>query len=177
MIGRYCTAISQAVEKVSVNKKKVHPLLAAPGLRTSLVFQIQAALSIVITRAENIMTQRHGVTPRQGWILLVCADKCDDDCCSQSKVADILGINHNVMVTEIDVLEKKLKMLKRHENPKNRRQHSLVLTPKGEELVQTLLHLQKTGEIYAEYMYPVPLAEARRIRDVLVTIIDYEYKT
>jgi hypothetical protein len=43
--------------------------------------------------------------------------------------------------------------------------------------VQTLLHLPKTGEIYAEYMHPVPLSEARRIRDVLVTIIDYEYKT
>lgn len=49
---------------------------------------------------------------------------------SQLTIAELLGINPNVMVLVIDSLEKR-RLVKRQRNPKNRREQLVVLTAKG----------------------------------------------
>ena len=149
--------------------KAVNPLKACPSLSTSLMFQTNKANEIAFARCEQWAKEHYGIGLRSVWIMICC----DGGTMSQRRCADVLGINYNVMVNEIDELEKK-HLIKRMQNPKNRREHALRLTPSGTKLLGVILEAQKQGDIYRHAFAPIPLENMPTILAAARSVIDHE---
>ena len=102
------------------------------GLKDSLLFHLDAVLRIVNLRAEASLQETLELGLRESLIIQAASS---DPPLSQGHMADCLGVNRNVMVLEIDRLEKKngngTGYVKRERLPANRREQVITLTAKG----------------------------------------------
>ena len=105
-------------------------LLGTPGLRDAVVLRLNLAWAVVMERAERFTLERYEMTLRESWILRAA----HSGEYSQLTLADLLGINPNVMVLIIDRLERR-GMVRRARNPKNRREQFVVLTDRGSKML------------------------------------------
>lgn len=140
------------------NRKPVNPLKACPSLAGSLVFQVNRANEIILARSQRFSQKRWGISPRSCWVLLCI----DGSLMSQRKVADILHINYNVMVDELDALEKK-GIVQRLRNPENRREHMLKLTPAGKKISKAIIQAQIDNSVFSEVFAPLPLSAIKEL--------------
>lgn len=101
-------------------------------LQRSYVLTFNAATTIVNCRLiEQLKKEGFKCSPREIWIMMCVEQKP----CNQGNVARTLGINENVMVRQVDSMEKR-GLIKRISLKDNRREKLLRLTDKGKELLQ-----------------------------------------
>ena len=111
-------------------------MIIPSGLSDAVLFHVDAAMRIINRRVEILMQETFELGVREGLIMLAATS---DPPLSQGCMADILGVNRNVMVLEIDRLEKR-GLVKRERLPANRREQIITLTPKGK---RTLAAIEK----------------------------------
>jgi DNA-binding MarR family transcriptional regulator len=95
-------------------------------------------------RAELLVQERLGLSLREALIIQAASSEPP---LSQGYMADILGINRNVMVLEIDRLDDQQGSghLKRERRPESRREATIVLTPKGRRTLAAINKLRAQG--------------------------------
>jgi DNA-binding MarR family transcriptional regulator len=97
-----------------------------PGYRDTVLFPLELAFKILAQRADRWLVEHVGCTRRELWVLL-CVD---DSRMSQQQIGDILRIHQNVMVKILDAMETR-GLVKRVQNPKDRREKIVETTNKG----------------------------------------------
>ena len=155
-----------------MKKAKQNPLLAAPGLRRTHLFLFKAALDIILERGEQYVREELKLPGlREAWILLTCYETR----LTQSEVAQVNGINPNVMVRQADALERR-GYLKRVRNAKNRREYFLELTSKGKAVVHAWdRSWGKRPAAFETVLSPLTAETADDVRDLAIRVIDCEY--
>ena len=108
------------------------------GLKDSVLFHLEAALRIINARAELLAQDRLGLCVRE-CLIIQAANSAPP--LSQGYIADCLGVNRNVMVLEVDRLEE-AGYLQRERRRANRREATIVLTPKGRRVAAAILKLR-----------------------------------
>jgi DNA-binding MarR family transcriptional regulator len=87
---------------------------------------------------------------------------------TQKTVADILGINPNVMVEIVLKLEQD-GMLRKAKNPIDRREYILEVTDKGKEFLKRWY--AEFDEIAEDIFHPIPLKDVERFRKLALNLI------
>jgi DNA-binding MarR family transcriptional regulator len=120
-----------------MNGKKVIP----SGLKDSVHFHLDAVLRINNRRADILVQESLGLALRE--VLIIQAASSEPPL-SQGYMADLLGINRNVMVLEIDRLDDQQGSghVKRERRPESRREATIVLTPKGRRTLAAINKLR-----------------------------------
>jgi DNA-binding MarR family transcriptional regulator len=123
-----------------MNGKKVIP----SGLKDSVQFHLDAVLRINNRRADILVRESLGLSLREALIIQAASSEPP---LSQGNMADLLGINRNVMVLEIDRLDDQQGSghLKRERRPESRREATIVLTPKGRRTLAAINKLRAQG--------------------------------
>ena len=117
-------------------KAKPCPVIPS-GLKRCALYHLEAGLRIVLGRAEALAKEELGLELRD---CLIMRAANSTPAFSQGFIADCLGVNRNVMVLEIDRLEKR-GYLKRERKRENRREQAILLTAKGRRTVAAIERL------------------------------------
>jgi DNA-binding MarR family transcriptional regulator len=133
-------------------KPGTQALLSNPGLRDAFVLRIVLATEAIVERAERWTLEKFGLTLRESWILRAA----QGGNYSQLALADMLGVNPNVMVLVIDSLEKR-GFARRSRNPKNRREQLIKLSDRGR---RTLARIKRAAESQYDGIF-APLVKAQ----------------
>jgi DNA-binding MarR family transcriptional regulator len=129
---------------------------------------LTASLDVVRERLEKHYATR-GLSLREIWILMSARDKPS----SQKCVADMLGINSNVMVGLVDRMQKK-DFIVRTKNPENRRENILTVTKNGRALVKWA---DENYDVAAKKVWhPIPLEALDGILQHALSILREEAK-
>ena len=116
-------------------------------------------LSVLSQQLEHLGLEKH-------FSVLVLLNEKGDQCC-QRFIADTLHIDKAMMVGVLDDLSKK-GFIKRTQNPSDRREYYIQLTPKGKEsmpeIIETVSRLNKS------IMKTIPKPEVKELHDHLEQI-------
>lgn len=136
------------------------------GAWKSEIFMALATLRVVTSRLEEIYDAKN-ISLREVWVLMAAGARDS----SQKEIAEVAGINLNVMVHLIDRLEQK-RLLTRVRNPENRREYVLKLTRKGDQLVKWVL--DNYDESAAKAWHPLDAHARATLRDCCVRLLATE---
>lgn len=136
-------------------KPGILEILQSPGLREFAVLRLNLAMHLVNDRAERFALERFDIPMRQVWIMAAALEGKR----SQLSLADMLGIDPNVMVIHIDTLERR-GLVRRKRNPKDRREQLITLTPKGSKLIRAARRIKDTA--YRKIFEGLSGAEVRK---------------
>ena len=129
------------------------------GLKDSLLFHLEAVIRIVNRRAEALLQETLELGVRESLIIQAASS---DPPLSQGYIADCLGVNRNVMVLEIDRLEKNgAGYVKRERLPANRREQVITLTAKGRRTLAKILKLR--AREWNGVLHPTSTAQQRAL--------------
>jgi DNA-binding MarR family transcriptional regulator len=140
-----------------MNGKKVIP----SGLKDSVQFHLDSVLRINNRRADRLVMEGLGLSLREALIIQAASSEPP---LSQGYMADLLGINRNVMVLEIDRLDDQQGSghLKRERRPESRREATIVLTPKGRRTLAAINKLR--AQVWHDILRP---STSKQISDLL----------
>jgi len=147
-----------------------NPLEVAPGLRRSLMFQVDLLHRVLSARADAALREHDELSRRSCWILLAAKDEN----LSQAAIADALGVNRNVMVLELDRLEA-AGWLKRVKHRDNRREQIVEPTAKGHAVLQSILAAEKLDKYRRSLVRPLTTAQVDAFERCIQSIIGAEY--
>jgi DNA-binding MarR family transcriptional regulator len=126
------------------------------GLKDSIQFHLDAALRIIHRRAERLLQDALGLSTRETQIIEAASSEPP---LSQGAMADCLGLNRNVMVIEVDRLDDQVHggvrgagYLKRERRDENRREATIVLTPKGRRALVAIRKLR--AQVWRDVLRP-----------------------
>jgi len=131
-------------------------MIIPSGLSDAVLFHVDAAMRIINRRVEILMQETFELGVREGLIMLAATS---DPPLSQGCMADILGVNRNVMVLEIDRMDdqKGSGYLKRERRPESRREATIVLTARGRRALATIQKLR--AQVWREVLRPTSSAQ------------------
>jgi DNA-binding MarR family transcriptional regulator len=144
------------------------PFDLLPGLRKSLYFPLKAALEIVEQRFATLDAE-FGLTVREVLIAIAANERQ----ISQGALAECLGLNTNVMVKLIDSAEAK-GIVQRVQNPQNRREKLIAITPKGKRIVRHF-HANHRERTVKDVFLPLTPQNAEQVLGWACDIIDTHY--
>ena len=151
---------------------KLHPKTVLPKLWAISRFSIiQCAMHITRDRIDDVFRRETDLGLREFWILAAAREIP----ASQHYVAELLGINANVMVRMVDGLEKR-GVLERVRNSKNRREYILRPTSKGVKLVEKIFAKSKQG-LALQIFEPLSQEEIDTLAAYSHRIIDNYYES
>jgi DNA-binding MarR family transcriptional regulator len=113
-----------------------------------------------LTREINLVLKQLNITNRHFLVMVVIRESGN---VIQQDVATLLTLNQNVILQLMDDLEQ-FALATRVRNPKNRRQHLLGLTPKGEK---TLTRAQKLVDEVYDKCLPMSAHKRREFGEML----------
>lgn len=137
-----------------------------PGLWKSYYVVLEGALKIV-ERRIRAHYQLVGVDLRHVWILMAARSTA----CSQTTVAKALQINTNVMVDIVDEMQK-MGLVERVCNMRNRREHILHPTDRGQDVLKWVDDNSKN--IAEDVFRPVSIEKLELIRKLAFSIIQQD---
>ena len=88
---------------------------------------------------------------------------------SQQRLGERQGIDRTTMVAVVDELERG-GFVERRRDPRDRRAYSLQATPKGRRVLQRAAEATEQAE--DEFLAPLPVADRRRLRELLRTLVE-----
>jgi DNA-binding MarR family transcriptional regulator len=87
---------------------------------------------------------------------------------SQQRLGERQGVDRTTMVAVVDGLER-AKLVERRRDPSDRRAYSLHATPKGRRVRERAVKAAERAE--DEFLAPLPLADRRRLKQLLRTLL------
>jgi DNA-binding MarR family transcriptional regulator len=88
---------------------------------------------------------------------------------SQQRLGERQGIDRTTMVAVVDELEGS-GFVERRRDPRDRRAYSLQATPKGRRVLRRAAEATEQAE--DEFLAPLPAADRRRLKDLLLTLVE-----
>lgn len=155
------------IENTDPGKTSLSPLRLFPGISFSMMFRFFVVSRIYRYRMALFCRKNYGLEPN----LLLILTAASEGHVQQGILARSLGINKNAMVFLIDDLGSR-GLIKRVENPDNRRERFVECTHEGRQIVAEIK--KNYSEIVRWGLYPLTDVQIAQFGDLLAQIIDGE---
>ncbi len=155
------------IENTGLEASSLNPLKLLPGISFSMLFRFLVVSRIYRHRMAIFCRKNYGLEPN----LLLILTAASEGHVQQGILARSLGINKNAMVFLVDDLGIR-GLIKRVENPDNRRERFIECTHEGRRIVAEIK--RNYAEIARWGLYPLSDAQIEQFGALLAQIIDGE---